>query len=99
MIAVIRLSVEYRDGRTEQVQADQYAVAVWERWAAKNGLRVAPDNPGPLAFTQLRVMAWAAQQREAKRKVPFEEWDAGVVEVSSGAAEPVDPTKPVTLAG
>ena len=98
MIA-FKFLVEYRDGREEEVQGDQYCVATWERWAAKNGLRASLDNPAPLAFTQIRVMAWAAHQRDATRKTPFEEWDAKVSEVRTPSGAPVDPTPAVTPAG
>lgn len=88
------LAVAYRDGSTVEVGCDQYSIGVWERWAAKSGLRQSMNDPGPLAFTQLRVMAWAELMRDAKTKVAFEVWDATVSEVSpTGPGEPVDPTR------
>jgi hypothetical protein len=88
------LTVLFRDGTTADVDCDQYSIGVWERWAAKSGLRQSMSDPGPLAFTQLRVMAWAELQRDAKTKTSFEGWDSTVSEVSSnGPTEAVDPTR------
>jgi hypothetical protein len=87
------LSVTYRDGSTTALHADQYAVGVWERWAAKAGLKTDPTDPARLAVTQLRVMAWAEMQRDTKTKVAFDVWDASVSVVEAGdSADVVDPT-------
>ena len=95
------LTVTYRDGSTSDVLADQYAVGVWERWAAKAGLKTDTANdPARYAVTQLRVMAWAEIQRDAKVKQSFEVWDASVSSVDTGErALEVDPTLMATSAG
>lgn len=93
------LVVTFRDGSTAEAQADQYAISVWERWAAKNGLRPSITDPAPLAWTQMRVMAWAALQRDATSKVTFEAWDATVAEVGNMRDREADPTLPAMSAG
>ncbi len=95
------VTVTYRDGTSVQVEADQYSVGVWERWAAKSGLKTDMVNdPGRFAVTQLRFMAWAELQRDAKAKQSFEVWDATVSQVeSAGESGEVDPTRPATSAG
>ena len=95
------LTIHRTDGTTTDVETGQYAVAQSERWAARNGLKFDIDDPGPLAFTQLRVMAWAEDVRglpPAKRP-GFDEWDAGVDEVEVRATGSPDPTDPATSAG
>jgi hypothetical protein len=47
----------------------------------------------------MRVMAWAALQRDAAVKVSFDAWDATVQGVDGGDPDEVDPTIPATSAG
>jgi hypothetical protein len=95
------LTVVYRDGTTTELFADQYAVGVWERWAAKAGLKTDTANdPARYAVTQLRVMAWAELQRDTKTKASFEVWDTTVSTVEAGdSADVVDPTLMATSVG
>jgi hypothetical protein len=97
--AVFTLTITYLDGVVQEVEGDQYAVAVWERWAAKQGLKNDPRAPEALAMTQLRVMAWAAVQRTGSVKQSFDVWDGLVRQVEAGSPEPVDPTRPAMSAG
>jgi hypothetical protein len=98
-VSTFDLDVTYRDGTVATIRTDQYSVSVWERWAAKAGLRTSMKDPEPLAFTQLRVMAWAETQRDSKAKVAFEVWDATVQEVNGSKPVEADPTHPATSAG
>jgi hypothetical protein len=94
------LTITYRDGTTTDVAADQYSVGVWERYAAKAGLKTDTTDPARYAVTQLRVMAWAEMQRDAKTKQSFEVWDATVSQVETGdRAVEVDPTLLATSVG
>ena len=95
------LTITYRDGSIAAVAADQYSMGVWERWAAKAGLKTDTANdPARYAVTQLRVMAWAETQRDAKTKQSFDVWDATVSQVETGdAAVEVDPTLLATSVG
>lgn len=96
----MRFTVHFRDGTTADVDADQYSISVWERWAAKNGLRPSITDPAPLAWTQMRVMAWAALQRDTAQKITFDVWDATVTEVETvGEIKDADPTVPAMSAG
>jgi hypothetical protein len=93
------MTVRYRDGRSELVVCDQYSLSMWERWAVRTGIGFDPQAPARTAITQLRVMAWAAVQRDAPVKVSFEAWEATVSEVEGGDTDEVDPTIPATSAG
>jgi 2-hydroxychromene-2-carboxylate isomerase len=93
------MTVHYRDGSTEVVVCDQYSLSMWERWAVRTGLPFDPQSPGRTALTQMRVMAWAALQRDAAVKVSFDAWDATVQGVDGGDPDEVDPTTPATSAG
>ena len=93
------VKVEYRDGTTIALVADQYAVSQWEQWAAKNGLHPDPSNAGALMNTQLRVMAWAEAQRDATTKQSFTVWERTVANVVVGDVSGADPTRPPTSGG
>lgn len=95
------LDITRTDGTSAQVQTGQYAVAAAERWAARNGLRFDMNDPGPLAMTQLRVMAWAEDTRglPAGKRPTFDDWDAQVDDVDVVSAGEPDPTGPATSAG
>lgn len=95
------LKVTYRDGHEETVITDQGDVAAWEMYATRRGFKPASADRSllqdmPVMF--LRFAAWNATHRGGGPKAEFENWAAGVLEVSVEAAADVDPTPSVTPA-
>lgn len=96
-----RVAVHYLDGRTEEVTVDQWSLSRFAVHAQAKGWKVDPSAPGLMAVTMLRFQAWATLHRGVETAKPsFDAWDNTVTEVEPlDDAEPVDPTRPVHLAG
>jgi len=88
------LTIEYEDGTTEQVRADQRDGQEFQLWANRRGITAPPgrDLAEVMQVVFFRVCAWSAHQRAAGKAVEWAEWDRRAVSVTLNGMEPVDPT-------
>lgn len=96
----IPLDVEYEDGTTVHVSADQRDFAIWERQERCDVQAGAKETPSHL----VRVLAYCALKRTGQidPKLTQAAWDATAIQVSTAGGEPespADPTQPEASAG
>lgn len=105
---MIRLegTITYTDGREERITVTQAEYADFEMWAMRHGIPAQPEAAPPMTMT--RYLGYAAAMRAAHLTPdawrPWEEWGAGVADVTldvpeDPAAASVPPTPAARLAG
>ena len=92
------LEIEYEDGSTEKVRADQRDGQAFQLWANRRGITAPPgrDLADTMQIVFFRVCAWSAHQRAVGKDVEWADWDRRAVSVQVAGIEPVDPTDPDT---
>jgi hypothetical protein len=95
------LTIEYEDGSTETVRADQRDGQEFQLWANRRGITAPPGRSltEVMEVVFIRVCAWSAHQRAAGKAVEWVDWDRRTVIVQVTGVEPVDPTEPESSGG
>lgn len=88
-------AINFADGTTRQFEAGQWAIGQLGVWALRNGFKPIPGMTWveQLEIVGMRVIAWAADQRNASPKMSFDIWDALVDEVEFTDSDVPDPTQ------
>jgi hypothetical protein len=88
--------IEYEDGSTETVRADQRDGQEFQLWANRRGITAPPGRSlsDVMEVVFVRVCAWSAHQRAIGHPVEWADWDKRAVMVDVQSVEPVDPTQP-----
>lgn len=91
--------VEFEDGETVEVTADQRDLSAWEKY--EGGGPFSAMHLTPVTF--MRYVSWSAldraARREGRKRESFKDWDDRVVEVldnaeGGGVVSAPDPTAP-----